>query len=145
MKSHPKAYRAQFAEFDPPTHRWADQRRRTCAAPRAQLIQGRSIIQNALIASVPRMRPQVWVSDERILQAGLARAPLAQVYPVNVNLCLIKLPARLFWRIKARTPAWDAMIRQRRRERTARKQAERVAPTALAPLEFTITDPGGRP
>ncbi|GGR16645.1 hypothetical protein [Deinococcus ruber] len=140
MKSYPKAYRAQFAEFDPPTHRWADQRGLTCTTPRAQLIQGRNIVQNALIASVPRVRPKIWVSYERIVQSGVLLD--AHSYPVNISL--IKLPSRLYWHVRERTPGWEAMLRQRRRERAARKQAQRVALDAIPLLEFTVTDSGGR-
>ena len=103
-----------------------------------QLTQGRRVVQAALIASIPRTRPAVWLSDERVAASGIDPRCLHGLSR-NSFVAATKVPSRLFWQVRLLTPEIDHRMRQQRRHSEQARRERRLALEALPPLEFAVS------
>lgn len=105
------------------------------------LHQGQRLIVGALEASRPWTEPCHWVSEERLVRARIPQSVLAPL-PYRANLALVRLPSRLYWQVRERTPDWDWKLRERQRLRRLEKLAEQLArPAPRAPEAYFIHPP----
>lgn len=110
-----------------------------CVWKRARTLhQGRQLILGALQTARLRLQPRHWVSEERLRQAGVARSVLAPL-PYNARMAMIRIPSRLYWQVRARTPAWDRRARERSRQRAIEKREARRELADLPALDFLFS------